>query len=85
MLEVSCGMIGSTAAVRPRAWIVGQVVLMRPHPARLPGLEGVQARGREAQTTATFTEWIGGSASNRQLHSSPPSRPIQSCPVVVPK
>ena len=36
-------------------------------------------------TTATFTQWIGGSESKRQLHSSPPSRPIQSCPVVVPK
>ncbi len=38
-----------------------------------------------AHTTATFTQWIGGSESNRQLHSSPPSRPIQSWPVVVPK
>src|SRR5262249_39267715 len=37
------------------------------------------------QTTATLTQWIGGSESNRQVHSSPPSRPIQSCPVVVPK
>src|SRR5580700_7528511 len=36
-------------------------------------------------TTATFTQWIGGRESNRQFHSSPPSRPIQSCPVVVPK
>jgi len=36
-------------------------------------------------TTATFTQWIGGSESNRQFHSSPPSRPIHSCPVVVPK
>ena len=39
----------------------------------------------QAHTTATFTQWIGGSESNRQLHSSPPSRPIQSWPVVVPK
>ena len=37
------------------------------------------------QTTATFTQLIGGSESNRQFHCSPPSRPIQSCPVVVPK
>ncbi len=36
-------------------------------------------------TTATFTQWIGGSESKTQLHSSPPSRPIQSWPVVVPK
>ena len=39
----------------------------------------------KGHTTATFTQWIGGSESNRQLHSSPPSRPIQSWPVVVPK
>ena len=42
-------------------------------------------KGRPAHTTATFTQWIGGSESNRHSHSSPPSRPIQSCPVVVPK
>lgn len=30
------------------------------------------------QTPATLTEWIGGSESNRQLHVSPPSRPIQT-------
>ena len=36
-------------------------------------------------TTATLTQWIGGSESNRQSHFSPPSRPIQSWPVVVPK
>ena len=36
-------------------------------------------------TTAAFTQWIGGNESKRQLHSSPPSRPIQSWPVVVPK
>ena len=36
-------------------------------------------------TTATLTQWIGGSASNRRSHRSPPSRPIQSWPVVVPK
>jgi hypothetical protein len=35
--------------------------------------------------TATFTQWIGGRESYRQSHSSPPSRPIQSWPVVVPK
>src|SRR5882672_8073279 len=28
---------------------------------------------REAHTTATFTQWIGGSESNRQSHFSPPS------------
>ena len=39
----------------------------------------------KGQTTATFTQWIGGNESKRQLHSSPPSRPIQSWPVVVPK
>ncbi|SRR6266571_7841021 len=33
---------------------------------------------RPRHTTATFTQWIGGSESNRQLQSSPPSRPIQS-------
>ena len=38
-----------------------------------------------AHTTATFTEWIGSNESKRQLQSSPPSRPIQSWPVVVPK
>jgi hypothetical protein len=43
------------------------------------------ARCCRAHTTATFTQWIGGNASKRQLHSSPPSRPIQSWPVVVPK
>ena len=36
-------------------------------------------------SVATLTQLIGGSDSNRQFHSSPPSRPIQSCPVVVPK
>ena len=36
-------------------------------------------------TIATLTLWIGGSESNRQSNRSPPSRPIQSCPVVVPK
>src|SRR5262249_50749029 len=30
------------------------------------------------QTTATFTQLIGGNASKRQSHCSPPSRPIQS-------
>jgi len=44
-----------------------------------------QARRPETQTTATFTQWTGGSESNRQSHFSPPSRPIHSCPVVVPK
>ena len=39
----------------------------------------------EIHTTATFTLWIGGSESNRQSHFSPPSLPIQSWPVVVPK
>ena len=38
-----------------------------------------------AQTTATFTQLIGGRESNRQSHWSPLSRPIQSWPVVVPK
>ena len=41
--------------------------------------------GTKPHTTAAFTQWIGGSASNKQSHFSPPSRPIQSCPVVVPK
>jgi tetratricopeptide (TPR) repeat protein len=44
-----------------------------------------RARCCRAHTTATFTQWIGGNESKRQLHSSPPSRPIQSWPVVVPK
>ena len=50
----------------------------------LIGPPGSSALARD-QTTATLTQWIGGSESNRQSHSSPPSRPIQSCPVVVPK
>ena len=37
------------------------------------------------QTTATFTQWIGGSESKMHSHCSPPSRPIQSWPVVVPR
>jgi len=36
------------------------------------------------QTTATFTQLIGGRESKRHSHFSPPSRPIQSWPVVVP-
>lgn len=36
-------------------------------------------------TTATLTQLIGGSESNRQVQSSPLSRPIHSWPVVVPK
>src|SRR5690349_6856345 len=36
-------------------------------------------------TTATLTLWIGGSESKRQSHCSPPSLPIHSWPVVVPK
>ena len=44
-------------------------------------------RGRfpACHTTAALTQWIGGSASKRHSHRSPPSRPIQSWPVVVPK
>jgi len=37
-----------------------------------------RGRSSRAHTTATFTQWIGGSDSNRQSHVSPPSRPIQS-------
>jgi len=36
-------------------------------------------------TTATLTLKIGGSESNRQSHWSPPSLPVHSWPVVVPK
>jgi hypothetical protein len=44
-----------------------------------------EAGAARAYATATFTQWIGGSDSKRHSHSSPPSRPIQSWPVVVPK
>ena len=61
-----------------------------PHAAPRVGEVGagrmnVASGGRSAHTTATFTQWIGGSASNRDSHSSPPSRPIHNCPVVVPR
>jgi len=36
-------------------------------------------------TNAAFTQWIGGSESKSCSHSSPPSRPIQSWPVVLPR
>ena len=36
-------------------------------------------------TTAAFTQWIGGRESKSCSQSSPPSRPIQSWPVVVPR
>src|SRR5262245_32385113 len=48
------------------------------------GRLNVASGGRSAHTTATFTQWIGGSASNRHSHFSPPSRPIHNWPVVVP-
>ncbi len=54
------------------------------NPEFCPGGRALRA-GRHPQTTATFTVWMGGRASKRHSHSSPPSRPIQSCPVVVPK
>ena len=48
----------------------------------LPGVQHGERRtstgGRSLRgdhTTATFTQWIGGSESNRHSHSSPPSRP----------
>src|SRR5262245_9233126 len=63
------------ATARARVW--------KPLPSPAAQVENVQLWS--AHTTATFTQWIGGSESYRQLHSSPPSRPIQSCPVVVPK
>ncbi len=59
--------------------LIGRFALLTNRP-REPRHDGGQTH-----TTATFTQWIGGSESNRQVHSSPPSRPIQSCPVVVPK
>src|SRR5579863_3401972 len=36
------------------------------------------------QTTAAFTQWIGGSELATHSNESPPSRPRQSWPVVVP-
>src|SRR5262249_51262029 len=57
---------------------------------RLPEPPGPQVRAvnrcslREAQTTAAFTQWIGGSALSTHSNESPPSRPRQSWPVVVP-
>jgi hypothetical protein len=36
------------------------------------GRLNVASGGRRAHTTATFTQWIGGSASNRHSHCSPP-------------
>jgi hypothetical protein len=55
------------------------------NPRWVPHEAARRPRGCPAHTTATFTQWIGGNESKRQLHSSPPSRPIQSWPVVVPK
>ncbi len=55
------------------------------HPDFLEVGARAAAASKAGYTTATFTQWIGGSESKRQLQSSPPSRPIQSCPVVVPK
>ena len=47
--------------------------------------EGKSVRdGHADHTTATLTLLMGGSESNKQSQCSPPSRPIQSCPVVVP-
>ncbi|MBA3884498.1 MAG: FtsX-like permease family protein [Acidobacteria bacterium] len=57
----------------------------RPRAPRRARRPGDCAAAGVAQTTATLTLWIGGSASNRQSHCSPPSRPIHSWPVVVPK
>jgi hypothetical protein len=48
-------------------------------------LKGGHQTSRAHHTTPTFTQLIGGNDSNRQSHFSPPSRPIQSWPVVVPK
>src|SRR2546426_10331222 len=48
-------------------------------------LHGTRRGLFHGHTIATFTQWTGGSESNRQSHFSPPSRPIQTCPVVVPK
>jgi len=45
----------------------------------------IPGRRSRAHTTATLTLWIGGSESNKQSNFSPPSLPIQSWPVVVPK
>ena len=55
------------------------------HPSSFTATSSCRPRCCRAHTTATFTQWIGGNESKRQLHSSPPSRPIQSWPVVVPK
>jgi len=56
--------------------------------ALLDGCEAVTGLSTGAllsYTTATLTQWMGGKAGKRHSHFSPPSRPIQSWPVVVPK
>jgi hypothetical protein len=63
--------LSSVFLVRTAAWLLVAATT----------LDGIEA----VQTTATFTQWTGGSESNRQSHVSPPSRPIQTWPVVVPK
>jgi len=75
---------------RRKASIVYQAEARMPWPKASrsdSGRAGRQVGGGpvDLQTTATFTQWIGGRASNRQSHRSPPSLPIHSWPVVVPK
>jgi hypothetical protein len=56
--------------------------------ARCTGPSSWAIRSRPAgspQTTATFTQLTGGSELKRHSHSSPPSRPIHTWPVVVPR
>src|SRR5204863_3538297 len=65
--------------------IAGYFSKPAPSPQPPDGGEGVRRPRDRPHTIAAFTQWIGGSASNRHSHFSPPSRPIQSCPVVVPK
>jgi hypothetical protein len=76
------GLLGpSTAATKlRRLGFRRQSLWQDPSPSPPRIRRGSQARpgaGRWtrslAYTTATFTQWIGGSESKRQLHSSPPS------------
>ncbi len=75
----------SCANGRPSTIIVDMLDSKVARYTRLPRVRCLKPVGREGYTTVAFTQWIGGSDSNTQLHSSPPSRPIHNCPVVVPK
>jgi hypothetical protein len=61
---------------------------LRPRDAERTGSTEMTVEGRAlwpGQTTATFTLCTGGSASNRHSQTSPPSLPIHTWPVVVPR